>query len=139
MTRWKYLLVAVVLVSRLVALSLCYVSDISDWCWYLFTGGWFVLLFLTMWSLLRLRWRELAIFALALVVTASPAFRVGKSLLPGSRKACFVSMPYIASARCLSISFYRRASWSIMPRAMGLKGKSANAMDFVRLSGFDPA
>jgi hypothetical protein len=78
MTRAKYLLVMVVLMSRIAALSLCYVSDISDWCWYLFVGCWFVLLFLALWSLIRLRWRELVTLSLILAITAAPAFRVGE-------------------------------------------------------------
>ena len=78
MTRWKYGLAVVVLVSRLAALLLCYVSEISDWCWNLFVGGWFVLLFVALWSLVRFGWRELAIFSLVLVITAAPAFRVGE-------------------------------------------------------------
>jgi hypothetical protein len=77
MKYWKYLLVFVVLVSRLVELSLYEISDVSDWCWYLFTGGWFVLFFLTLWVLVRLRWRELAIFSVVLVATALPALNYG--------------------------------------------------------------
>lgn len=77
MARWKYLTVAIVLGSRLIELTLFEVSGISDWCWYLFTGGWFVLLFLTLWVLFRLRWRELAIFSAALVATALPALNYG--------------------------------------------------------------
>ncbi len=77
MTCWKYLLVAVVLVSRIVELSLYYVSGISDWCWYLFTGGWFLLLFFALWSLLRLRWRKQMILSLVLFTTALPAINIG--------------------------------------------------------------
>jgi hypothetical protein len=77
MKRWKYLLVVVVLVSRFVELLLYEVSDVSDWCWYLFTGGWFVLLFLTLWALFRIRWRELAVFSLVLVTTALSAINIG--------------------------------------------------------------
>lgn len=77
MAHRKYLTVAIVLGSRLTELTLFKVSDISDWCWYLFTGGWFVLLFLTLWGLFRLRWRELAIFSVVLVATALPAFNYG--------------------------------------------------------------
>lgn len=83
MTRWKYRLVAVVLVSRLVELSLYYVSEISDGSWYLFTGGWFVMLLLALRSLFRLRWRELVIYSLVLVVTASPTFRIGDEPIAG--------------------------------------------------------
>jgi hypothetical protein len=66
-----------VLVSRLTQLSLYDVSDISDWCWYAFAGGWFVLLFLSLWVLIRLRWRAVAIFSLVLAATFPPALNVG--------------------------------------------------------------
>lgn len=89
MTRWKYILVVVVLVSRLAELSLCYVWDISDWCWYLFTVDWLVLLFVALLSLFRLRWRELAILSLVLVVTAAPAFRVGEEPIAWLQEGVF--------------------------------------------------
>jgi len=89
MNRWKYGLAVVVLVSRLAGLSLCYVSDISDWCWYLFVGGWFVLFFIALWDLFRLRWRDVLIFCLVLGVTAAPAFRVGEGSIARLQEGVF--------------------------------------------------
>jgi hypothetical protein len=75
--RWTYHLIVIVLVSRIVQLLLYETSDISNWCWYLFTYGWFVLLFFALWNLVRFRWRQFLIASPVLVATALPAINIG--------------------------------------------------------------
>ena len=75
--RWTYHLIVIVLVSRIVQLLLYETSDISDWCWYLFTYGWFVLLFFALLNLVRFRWRQFLIASPVLVATALPAINIG--------------------------------------------------------------
>jgi hypothetical protein len=74
---WTYSLAAVVLISRLVQWTLYDITRVSDWCWYIFTVGWFVLFFLALWGLIRLRWRAFAICALVLITTFPPALNYG--------------------------------------------------------------
>jgi hypothetical protein len=75
--RWTYCLLGIVLVSRIIQLLLYETSDISDWCWYLFTYGWFALLFVTLWALVRFKWRRFLMALPVLVVTALPAVNIG--------------------------------------------------------------
>jgi hypothetical protein len=87
--RWTYRLLGVVLVSRIVQLLLYETSDISDWCWYLFTSGWFVLLFFALWDLVQFKWRQFLIASLVLVATALPAVNIGMKYIQPIQDSAF--------------------------------------------------
>lgn len=77
MTRWKYLLVIVALVSWLAGQLLADVSRYVDWPLLYVSGlGWLALLLLNLSALVRHRWYELTIFSLTLVVIILPGFGV---------------------------------------------------------------
>jgi hypothetical protein len=81
MSRWKYVLVLVALVSWLAKLLLNYISDAADWFWYLSFGCW-IILFLLVWpALFRRNWRELAVLSVALSVMLLPLRGVGDELV----------------------------------------------------------
>lgn len=87
--RWTYRLLGVVLVSRIVQLLLYETSDISDWFWYLFTFGWFVLLFLALWALVRFKWHQFLIALPVLVATALPAVNIGMEYIQPIQDSVF--------------------------------------------------
>jgi hypothetical protein len=77
MSRLKYLLVVIALVSWVAVQSLCFISRYADWPLLYISGScWLALVVFALWAVLGRRWRELAVFLSTAIIIALPGLGV---------------------------------------------------------------